>query len=411
VVYTRAISDPSWGIKAAGKEGRHAFGLVLAEDEATTVILPGSEGSSLASVPGPSRAAIVRYRLDLGSASTLGAVGTWRTGEDGYANRVWGADGVLRLGASDTLTFQALASSTRYPASLVGVRGLDDSDPEGTATLLRYEHASRDWEWYVRWEDLDGGFRADLGFVPRVGTRRVAAGGGRNWWGEAGDLIVRASCGGDWNRTTDEAGTELEEEWEARCFARGPLETAVWVNLTVRGVTYSGRRFDQTRLHFMVRTRPSASVFVRLFGAVGDEVDHANVRPGKVLRLAPRAELRLGRRLRLDLSHTFERLDVEGGRLYTANLSEVRGVYQFGLRTFLRAIVQYQDVERDGELYLEPVETRSRRLFTQLLFSYTLNPQTVIFLGYSDGREAAAGAPLALAGRTVFLKLGYALLL
>jgi hypothetical protein len=54
------------------------------------------------------------------------------------------------------------------------------------------------------------------------------------------------------------------------------------------------------------------------------------------------------------------------------------------------------------------VEPESERLFSQLLFSYKLNPQTVFFLGYSDISLANQRLDLTRANRTFFLKIGYA---
>jgi hypothetical protein len=48
-------------------------------------------------------------------------------------------------------------------------------------------------------------------------------------------------------------------------------------------------------------------------------------------------------------------------------------------------------------------------LFTQLLFSYKINPQTVLFLGYTDSGIGTANIDLTRASRTFFLKIGYAL--
>jgi hypothetical protein len=103
-------------------------------------------------------------------------------------------------------------------------------------------------------------------------------------------------------------------------------------------------------------------------------------------------------------------LDVEEGRLYTANLSQLRLVYQFNIRTFVRAIVQYTDVARDLGLYDDPedVDAKTNQVFTQLLFSYKVNPRTVLFLGYSDNREGDENIDLLQENRSVFLKIGYA---
>jgi hypothetical protein len=82
--------------------------------------------------------------------------------------------------------------------------------------------------------------------------------------------------------------------------------------------------------------------------------------------------------------------------------------YHFGVRTFVRAIVQFEDVSRNTAVYTFPVESLSRRLFTQFLFSYKMNPQTVALVGYSDNRIGTSDASLTQTGRTFFVKIGYA---
>ena len=99
------------------------------------------------------------------------------------------------------------------------------------------------------------------------------------------------------------------------------------------------------------------------------------------------------------------------GRLYTARLSQMRATYQFNVRTFVRWISQYLDVDRDPSLYTDEVDARSRTLFNQLLFSYKINPQTVFFLGYSDNYLGDEQIELTQENRTIFLKVGYAWML
>jgi hypothetical protein len=74
--------------------------------------------------------------------------------------------------------------------------------------------------------------------------------------------------------------------------------------------------------------------------------------------------------------------------------------------------VQYTDITRDPELYRYPVTTRTRQLFQQYLFSFKLNPQTVLFAGYSDNGAGNDGLnqsiDLVRQNRTFFIKIGYA---
>jgi hypothetical protein len=65
---------------------------------------------------------------------------------------------------------------------------------------------------------------------------------------------------------------------------------------------------------------------------------------------------------------------------------------------------------RPGALSLSG-RPQSRDFFTQLLFSYKINPQTVFYLGYSDSSFGDDRIDLLRADRTLFLKIGYAWLL
>jgi protein involved in polysaccharide export with SLBB domain len=80
------------------------------------------------------------------------------------------------------------------------------------------------------------------------------------------------------------------------------------------------------------------------------------------------------------------------------------------VRSFLRLTVQDQDIERNVQLYADRTtdpSTSSRG--SQLLYSYKLNPQTVLFAGYSsNSSEDDVRGTLEETGRTLFFKLSYA---
>jgi hypothetical protein len=157
--------------------------------------------------------------------------------------------------------------------------------------------------------------------------------------------------------------------------------------------------------------RPTGDVSLNLYTAFGDRIDYANTRPGDRIYISPYAGVNLGRHLRLSLDHTFERLTVDAGRLYTANISRLSAVYQLDVRTFFRSIVQYVDYRYNSEAYTYDQDPEFRRFFTQLLFSYKINPQTVLFLGYNDNYYGSHEYDLTRYDRTLFVKLGYALVL
>ena len=66
-------------------------------------------------------------------------------------------------------------------------------------------------------------------------------------------------------------------------------------------------------------------------------------------------------------------------------------------------------VEVDGQVvHALDRDRRSRDLLGQFLFSYKLNPQTALLLGYSDNQLGSRGIDLTRTDRTFFLKASYA---
>ncbi|MCK5650245.1 MAG: hypothetical protein KAJ42_02660, partial [Gemmatimonadetes bacterium] len=133
----------------------------------------------------------------------------------------------------------------------------------------------------------------------------------------------------------------------------------------------------------------------------------------KQFALRPQAELKLGRHVNLTFQHDYQRLYTDEDWTFVANLSQARILYHLNVRTFFRAILQYQTVDRNPDQYGFAVDPETESLFTQLLFSYKVNPQTVLFLGYSDNRlgmlePELIRTDLTQTDRTFFFKIGYA---
>jgi hypothetical protein len=406
-VHTRTVADPSWGLRGIGKGIGGAFGAFVARDGATTLLLPGSQRSSFAFLDEASTDAVLRYRRDVGEASAVGVLLTSRQA-DGYHNRVGGLDANLRLGQSDTLNAQLLASTTRYPDALAAAEDQPVGELRDTAAHLDYRHDSREWFWAATLENVGREFRADLGYMPQVDLRHARVVAQRTWWGDHGEWYTRIFAGGMLFDSRDQHGDLLERILNPWIAVEGPGQTLVEWDYYASDVGFAGRGFTQDYHTLYVRSRPSATVSGELQVRFGDDLDVDNARAARGLRVAPDLQLDVGRHTRLELRHTYERLDVGGRRLFTARLSELRGVYQLDVRTFVRVILQYLDLHRDPRQYTATVEAEERNLFTQFLFSYKLNPQTVVFVGYSGTRLGDAGIDLTERERTAFLKVGYA---
>jgi hypothetical protein len=389
--------------------GRQAFGFFTAEDQTSSVLLPESERSSLAELRHDETVGVARYRRDLGKSSTLGGLVTVREGE-GYHNRVLGVDGVFRPSKTDSITFQVLGSQTQDVAPIASVFGLPAEEREDRAIYARYGHDTRNWSLAGNYTDIGEDFRADLGFLPQANWRKAVIGGERRFWRD-GKRIRRFDLYADWDQTEDQDGNLLEREIEGSVDGNGPWQSYFAVGGGHRTRVFQGLSFDQNFQYTSLYVVPAGGLELSIDGQFGDTVDFVNVRNARETVLSPNATMTFGRHLKAQLAHTLFRLRVEGGTLVRAGLTDLRLVHQFTVRQFVRAIVQYQDVKHDRSLYLAdrvPEDARTRDLVTQLLYSYKLNPQTVLFLGYSDGSSGTEDLSPRRRGRTVFGKLSYA---
>lgn len=407
-VYTRSLADPRWGAKVTGKEGNQAVGAFVVRDEITNLIFPSAEGTGMASLEARSTGSVARYRRDLGSSSTLGVLLTDREGEGGYYNRLAGLDGDIRLTRQDQVSFQVVGSQTRYDEATAVGFGQPAGRFDGSAGELLYLRDTRNLDWYFLYRRLDADFRADLGFIPQVGYHQVEGGGEYawlnspdHWWN-----TLAINMGYELNEKLD-GGPTLHRMFNTWLSYAGLQQSWISTRLTFGDRTYNGRRFDVRYYDVQSSISPTGGLTAGLGVILGETVDYAHTRPADRVRLQPSVGFKLGRHFQGSLAHIHERLDVDPGRLYTADVSEARLVYQLNRRSFVRLILQRADYDRNATVYASGGGDEES-LLSQLLFSYKLNPQTVLFLGYADNYYGEDGADPAQTDRTVFAKVGYA---
>lgn len=408
LVHTRNIANPDYGVKLTGKEGRHAYGLLTADDTSTSFLIPRSLGSSVASLPDlHSEVAVARYRYDMGDSSSVGAILTDRRG-DGYSNTVAGIDGVFQIGASDAIYIQSLRSTSHYPLAIQNRYGQREHISDDSH-VFEYRHRDRRWDWFINYLDYGTDFRADMGFVNQVDYRKVVTRFGHTWRWDRDNFFNRIWFAADWDKTWDQSGLVLEEELEFFVEANGPLQS-FYNGLFGGSKTYwNGQYFDEQFNQINIGMQPSADLFLRLYFRLEDIVDFANTRLGRSWRLGPEVTWNFGPHLQMNVQHTWQKFDVEGGRLFTAKLWDVRTTYQFDTRNLIRFTMQHTDQLRDPSLYVAPTQRVRQQSGMQVLYAYTLNPVSRFFAGYSDaGFRDDTLSTLEITGRTVFVKLSYA---
>lgn len=410
VVHTRTIKDPDWGIKLSGKEGKNAIGFFTVQDSVTQLIFPSKYNTIPYTLDQSNLSAVLRYRRDIGPSSTVGIFVTDREGED-YFNRVFSIDGDLKLTKKDRVQFQFLTSQTKYPDRIVQEFNQPEGKSWGNGGFAAYVHKTRNFKFHGQYGFVSANFRTDVGFNELSNVKSAGGGASYTWWRNPGHWFTRLAVNSSFTYTTDYQGNLLEKTASGGISYNGPLQSYIDVTAMMGTRTYLDEEFDVNNMRFTAQFRPGSDLFVALTAGFGDRIDYANVQQGNRVFLNPAIQYNIGRHLYVELDHVFERLNVDAGRLYTANLSNLRVVYQFNSRTFLRTILQYADFDYKAENYTFPIDPRFKHLFSQILFSYKINPQTVLFLGYSDDYYGYRLIPIKQNNRTFFLKIGYALVL
>lgn len=412
-VYTRTVTDPAWGLRATGKAAGTEYTLLSAHDRGGgSAILPGPQSSSLAPQDFASTVTIARLRRSLGG-SFAGLLFTDRESEGGGHSRLFGPDLQWRPSGQVTVAGQLLFSESRTPVRPELAGEWDGRKLSGHAFSLKTVYETKSHYEVLRLEDLSMGFRADTGFVPRVGYRKARLDAGRIFYPE----------GGFFSRVTPEL--VVQTFWDRK---GGILESHLWPGIYVQGkhslfasLYYNRdaervgpRLLGRDQVDFQASLSPSAGLArLSVYGEAGGQFDYANARVGRGAQVGTSATVRPGEHLTLQVNAERQwvnsALGNHRGRLFTAQTARLKALYVLSARAFLRAIVQWEEVRQNGDLYPYPVPSRSGGLTSSLLYAYRLNWQTLFYVGAGDERTLDPSGRRLPAGRQVFFKVSYAL--
>lgn len=438
LVHTRNIADPDYGTKVTGKKGNHSYGLMLANDNSTTFVLPGNQGSSIAALEdtvAASDIAIARYKLDVGKRSSIGLLLTSRQGED-YLNNLASIDGKLWLGKNDSLDYQFATSRSENPLAIQEEFELAPAQDD-TAMSLEYIRDTTDYKIKAEYAEVGSEFRADMGFVTDADYKLAGLKGTLKFYGSEEDWVKNINYTASWENVQDQDGNELKEEIELSAAFDGIFHSHLELELDSENRFFGnefdpqGETYEKLQGEISLNFRPNDNLKLEFSTSFGDQIDYVNAQPGSALKIGMGIDLNLGKHVKINLSQNYSSLDVEetaynfdtgtvnfdGGNLFTANLSDLRLNYQFSIQSQLRFSLQYTDIEHNANLYranfdLNPdndISAREKYFSTQLVYSYKLNAQSLFYLGYAgSGFQDDSLSRIERDFRTFFVKISYA---
>jgi hypothetical protein len=170
--YTRAITDPDWGLRATWRGAdAEATALSLRDKGGGVVLRAGAFGTAAHAQPRDSQASFVRGRVQWGELGWAGLASRRDYGA-GQLSELVGSDAVWRASESDLVRGHVLLSATTL--------GFDADDraqrvarQSGHRVWLSGRHRDADWGGNFNFEDISPRFANDNGFVSQTGIRRV----------------------------------------------------------------------------------------------------------------------------------------------------------------------------------------------------------------------------------------------
>lgn len=405
LVYTRRIVDPSAGGKITGKVGSFALGYLGALDQSPVSLGDGAHGAVFN---------ILRVRRDVGSGSNVGFLYTDRTTTGGGEfNRVLAGDARILFGGRYTLTGQYARSWQDRSSAL----------RDGGLLSARFQRSGREFSWDLQFEDVAPGFRADAGFIRRVGDTRMSGQLDLNRFGPAGAFVERYGIS-----VQAESFTDHTEFWDGGALYEGEVELRPSVDFkggwSFRTVLRSGYfRFRPEQypgfqvqdgegalqafqvpaalrhmkaIGLMPRLRLSAAANLNGMLFYREVPIFAEASRGVELQLGPRLTYRPTDRLQLEANYTYSsiRRQDDGSRFSRTDISRLKLQYQFTKTLLVRGIGQYSLQRRDalrdpttgGLIYLDGVPQTAvddGSFQSQLLVSFEPSPGTIFYAGYS----------------------------
>jgi len=402
VAYTRTITDPRAGARLTGKHGSTGYTVLFTQDSGGGLaIIPGPLGSRFALQDFKSYATIGRVRHDIGS-SFVGGVLTDREISGGGHNRVLGPDFQWRPNQSDAITAQFLYSDTATPDRPDLSSSWNGESLKSHAFTASWGHLKRTHDWFFNVRDIGDDFRADLGFIPQVGYREAYGEYGRRYFPEGGKLrFIRPSVSADLQ--TNQDGDTIFQQATLAVNGFGAKNTQFFAGLhPAEKIRVGNELLSQSYIDWFLQFDPYRRVpRVTFQGRAGEQIDFSSGNVGDGLSLSLSSTIRPYDRLDLQLLLNRETLEVDGAKVFTTIVERLRAQYSFSAKSLLRVIAQYVDEESGGG-------SHSGNFLGSVLYSYKINWQTVLFVGYGDDRVILPDQSLVRTGRTLFFKVSYA---
>jgi hypothetical protein len=390
-IYTRSVTDPSWGVRGTQRTERFdGTVLVTQDDGGGFVLLPGRYRTGFAPQDFKSTASFARARWQVGGA-TVGALATDRTLEDGSYNRVAGPDVAWFPTSEHRLRAQLLGSwTTAQPVNGRIVRG---ELTEGYAAVVDWSYRGAKWEQYLNYEDIGREFRADNGFFGQTDYRRIYSETTRKFIDVWFFNDVAPYLNAEYRTGLD--GSLLYQQQNVGVRFGLPRATTVFLEARINNraaVREGGGLRKRDQYYVAVESNPFpwfAKLFTEL--AFGDRLDVANNRIGKgsffsfQASIRPHARAELEYRLDNDIVDSRDAV-IGSKRIVHQRAQQLISIWHLSAQDSVRAIWQSSFVRRSPSLWEQPVSHHEASETLSLVYGHRRGLGVTFYVGANFSR-------------------------
>ncbi|MGD1047210.1 MAG: DUF5916 domain-containing protein [Candidatus Krumholzibacteriaceae bacterium] len=416
-VYTRSINDPQVAGKGTWRSGPNSLAFLTGRDDHSVIILPFEERSEFVE-NGKSYSNLLRYKRDLGNASMLGLVATDRRFDDGGSGSLAGVDGQLRLSASNSFRFQALASHTEEVNNLALVpdsafnatrfddgkytAGLDGERYWGRALYACLDRSLDSYELTASYGEESPTFRADNGFEPANDQRVGAYNAYFTKRFEKSPFFEYLQMGTNGAMKWNFDGVKKDEyAYLSAILQTRAAQTMLHMQYMASNELFHAIQFNGIwAAHVCFNTQPSGRLILSGNFNYGHRIARYDLVMGKEIDYGLSADIKPIDRLLFSTSLSRSQSDglESGERLFSQSVFWSRLSLQISRELSMRFIGQYNDRYRTWDV--DP------------LITYRINSLTMFYVGsthtYEDFDQAESGPRgWTLADRQFFMKLQY----
>lgn len=381
--YSRAVADPDIGARVTGRSGDLTVGGLLIDDKAPGRALDASDPDA-----GKTAAiGVLRVQKDTGAGSNVGGfVSDWKLG--GKRDAVASVDVRQVLDDNWTTTWQLAESSFR------------DHGPASHGRLLAANLArtGRNFTYIGQWLDIAAGFKASLGFLPRVDIRQTTQTATYLWFTDetqdhwvtsAGPKIVAI-------RTKDHDNTLQDWSTDAAFIVNAQHATTLQADVIRAYELFDGVGFRKSAWSATATSAISYWLTPTLTVGAGDGVNYqpvAGQKPlsGKARNAALDLLFAIGRHVRVDQALLWNDLRTRSGSgstsrvpVYRSLLARTKLTYQFNRFYAMHLILDEDELVTNKALNALPTDKHRN---VDVLFSYVPIPGTAVYMGYSNLRQ------------------------